>query len=379
MANFLYNGKAITDLITTPGPQTPATLTSKYTVALAAATTDFPPYYNSFHTYSTNRSAVAVFINYSISDTQIYSRDVCAKNAIDGSHIKNEFTYQADPYPARTPSTPSADITAYQAAAPTWRTNTVYIGANTNTGFINISGNDTTYGRPNRAYFIIAGGGGGGGGGGRNPGLDSRGGGGGGAGAVFSYSLDLVPNPSLPASDPVNRINYVIGGGGRRGLGGNSYYSPGFTMISGQKGGYGATSTLSYAGKTYTAYGGEGGDGGFGSWPQPLATGGVGGNFESDAWSPITTPPTSPNTGTVNIAASGNGGANAPTNSTPSGGDKAAGGTRTWPLQSDRVGAFPIDTLGANRVKGGIGGLGQQDAGATSGAHGILYLFFYYD
>jgi hypothetical protein len=380
MANFLYNGKAITDLITTPGPQTPATLTSNYTVtpAATAATADFPPYYNSFHTRSNDRSVVSVFINYFISNTQIYSRDVCAVNVMNSGHPHNEFTYQDEPYPARTPTTPSADITAYQAAAPTWRTNTVYTGANTNTGFINIS-NNPVYGRPNRAYFIIAGGGGGGGGGGRHPQLDARGGGGGGAGAVFSYSLDLVSDTGLPTSNPVNRINYVIGGGGRRGLGGNSYYSPGFTLISGQKGGYGATSTLSYAGKTYTAYGGEGGDGGFGSWPQPLATGGVGGNFESDAWSPITTPPTSSYTGVVNIAASGNDGANAPTNSTPSGGDKAAGGTRTWPLQSDRVGAFPINNIGANRVKGGFGGLGQQDDGAANGAHGVLYLFFYYD
>jgi hypothetical protein len=378
MANFLYNGKEITDIIETPGPQTPVSLTGKYTVALAAATTDFPPYYNSFHDLSTNRSSIAFNINYLVSDTQIYSRDVCAKNVIDGSHPHNILNYQADPYPARTPSTPSSQITAYQAAAPTWRTTTVYTGANISTGGINISDNPV-YGKPNRAYFIIAGGGGGGGGGGRNPDLDSRGGGGGGAGAVFSYLLDLVPNPSLPANDAVNKINYQIGGGGKRGLGGNSYYSPGFTSISGQKGGWGATSQVYYAGKTYTAYGGEGGDGGFGSWPQPLATGGVGGNFYSNAWSPITTPPTSPDTGTVNVALSGNGGANAPTNSTPSGGAKADGGTRTWPRQSSRAGAFPIDTLGANRVKGGIGGLGQQSTGANDGAHGVLYLFFYYD
>ena len=112
MANFLYNGKEINDLITTPGPQTPATLTSKYTVtpAATAATTDFPPYYNSFHAYSTNRSAVAVFINYLISDVEIYSRDVCAVNVMNTSNIDASFNYQADPYPARTPTTPSADI-----------------------------------------------------------------------------------------------------------------------------------------------------------------------------------------------------------------------------------------------------------------------------
>ena len=384
MANFLYNGKPISEIIETGGPQNTVSLTDKY-VPNASITTNFPPFFNSFHHFSSNRIGITVNVNYYVADTQIYTQnDVCAISAFNtGNAAVNTFpAYQTDPYPARTPTTPAPQIAAYQAAAPTWRTTTVYVSPNTNSGSINIS-NNPVYGKPNRAYFIIAGGGGGGGGSGRHPQLDARGGAGGGAGAVFSYLLYLTPNPAQPANHTDNAINYIVGGGGKRGLGGNSYYSPGFTLISGQKGGSGAASSLNYAGITYTANGGEGGDGGFGSWPQPLATGGVGGNFSSNAWSPTITPPTSPNTGAVNIAASGNAGQDAKTNSSWTGGnttnDIANGGTRTWPLQSSRIGAYPIDNLGANRAKGGSGWLGQNDSGANDGAHGVLYLFFYYD
>ena len=108
MANYLYNEKPINKIIETGGPQNTVSLTDKY-VPNASITTNFPPYYNSFHAYSTNRSPIAVFINYYVADTQIYSRDVCAISAFNtGNADVNTFpAYQTDPYPARTPTTPA--------------------------------------------------------------------------------------------------------------------------------------------------------------------------------------------------------------------------------------------------------------------------------
>lgn len=107
MANYLYNERTFSQLITTQGPQATVSVTDKYLPNAMSVTSNspfysynssFPPYYNSFHNYSANRNDIAVFINYSVADTQIYSRDVCAINVIDNTHPVNTLTYQADPY-----------------------------------------------------------------------------------------------------------------------------------------------------------------------------------------------------------------------------------------------------------------------------------------
>lgn len=402
MANFLYNGQPIsktiqnTNVAFLTGTPTTSVNAAGYQVGGNTANADFISKFKSFHSAAAGGSPVSYTLGniYLVSNgANIYNNDTCPIVY----YAPAPGNFQADPYAEGSFPGP-APVIAYS-----WKfANTpVYNSPQDYSDGINVLGHPT-YGTPKRAYFIITSGGGGGGGGGRHPGANSRGGASGGSGSQLGWMLTLSQNPGLPTNDIVNKINFVVGGGGKRGLGAASFFSGATPSLAGQAGGDGGTTSISYANHTYLVNGGGGGEGGQGSPtsgnPGPSVAG-SGGTAAANAWSPVNTFPPSasnPNYGNVEVFKNGNAGVavNADNPGTVAGAVNAGyfpkdntiangsyGQNSIFGPFYSTVGAFPIQFRGGGSGQGGAGwsGASTTDAQGNNGGGGSIYIFFYYD
>ncbi|MFY7731343.1 MAG: hypothetical protein ACOVRN_17620, partial [Flavobacterium sp.] len=230
MAQFLYNGFPLTDMVSSGGNLTlSTTVTGRYLASSAI----FPiiNYYNSFHSAAPTNTSLQFNI---------------------GEYLSGG-----------SPIFPKTILPIFDAISTTGAGSIDLKGGNI--------GTSTTY--PNRFYFVIVGAGGGGGGGGRDgpgggPAGAARGGGGGGAGATYGKLLNYVSGQNI--------INYTVGAGGNGGQRGYSSAAPN-TSYDGDPGNAGGDSAFNYNVFNYTVNGGSGGVGGIGGdYNGSLAPGGAG-------------------------------------------------------------------------------------------------------
>lgn len=356
MADFLYNGTRVLNMIQRGGPQAPPA-NDRYLLAGGS----IGNWFNTFHNSTANNVNLQFNIGNYLAGSSFFPTNTCAVRRLFG----DSPVYQA--YPAVTAT----------AANPTWFNTSIYNTTSTVTGSIPL--NDTAnvtngYGNPNYMYCILVGGGGGGGGGGRTRGASSgtAGQGGGGGGGEIAGFLISIGN--------VTTFNYIIGGGGKGGLSGE-YYSEAPTSplynnpVNGQRGGSGRATTLSHAGTTYAADGGLGGFGGRGGGSAGArGNGGPGGG--------ITATPTADSSASFSTAGNAGTDGNAVNVSV-----KAPGGNRNPFLrQSGAAGAYNIDSIIGNYGAGGLGGTSDRDSvapgngrPADDGVSGCLIVFLYYD
>jgi hypothetical protein len=354
MANFLYKGYSIADLVANGGPQN---VTASRYLDNGAQLSSF---YNSFHSDTANNNDLKFRIGeYLVSGSQLYPTNTCATIAVS-EYAPN--TYEGNGPLTSTPSSAN------------WANTTIYTNPTEVISSISVL-NNPTYGTPNRAYCIVVSGGGGGGGGGRDRGAQSGTagqGGGGGSGSTRGVMLYLAQNPTNPAT---NTISYRVGGGGKGGLGG-TYYSDNPTSnlsgesVDGQKGGSGGQSYVNYNGVTYTSNGGIGGNGGQGGDDGSRGNGGAGGSNPTPS-------PTNP----IDYLVGGNNGANG---SSVNVGARASGGVMSsFPKQSADAGAYTLGGIGNTLGPGGYGGRSDRwdDRGepGENGDRGWVGIFFYYD
>ena len=357
MADFLYKGTRVLNMIERGGPVAPPA-NDRYLVGGG----NIGNWFNTFHNSTANNINLQFNIGDYLAGSSFFPTNTCAVRRFFGDSPGHQG------FPATTAT----------AANPTWYNTTIYTSPTLVNGSITVVGDTANvtngYGSPNYMYCILVGGGAGGGGGGRTRGASSGTagqGGGGGGGEIDGVLIQINPN--------VSTMNYTIGGGGR-GVKSGQYYSenPGplnNNPVNGQRGGDGRPTAINYAGVGYAATGGFGGFGGRGGGSNGARgnAGPGGGTSNQPSAEDFANFATAGNAGTagnaVNVSV------------------LAPGGTRNPFLrQSNAGGAYSINSVIGNYGAGGFGGTSDRDTVAPGngrpagdGTSGCLIVFFFYD